>query len=91
MDCNQINWNYNRSADGGKTDRYGKKYSWIAFYELAGLRQDKNLLPDYYDDLRISDADIDPSFPVGQREYNLVRGRFFRRSQNICQGMDFQE
>ena len=33
----QGNWNYSRSADGGKTDRYGKKYSWIAFYELAGL------------------------------------------------------
>ena len=32
---------YGRSADGRKTDRYGKKYSWIAFYELAGFRQDK--------------------------------------------------
>ena len=40
---------YGRSADGRKTDRYGKKYSWIAFYELAGFRQDKGLLSDYYD------------------------------------------
>ena len=67
------NLGYGRSANEGKTDRYGKKYSWIAFYELAGFRQDRNLLSEYYDDLRISDADIDPSFPVGQREYNLVR------------------
>ena len=67
---------YRRSADGYKTDRYGKKYSWIAFYELAGLRQDKSLLSEYYDDLRISDADIDPSFPIEQREYNLVKENF---------------
>ncbi len=67
---------YGRSADGRKTDRYGKKYSWIAFYELAGFRQDKGLLSDYYDDLRILDADIDPSFPNGQREYNFVTEDF---------------
>ena len=73
----QGNLQYGRSADGGKTDRYGKKYSWIAFYELAGFRQDKGLLPDYYDDdPRIPDIDIDPSFPIGQREYNLVEEDF---------------
>ena len=72
----QGNLRYGRSADGGKTDRYGKKYSWIAYYELAGLRQDKNLLPEYYDGPRISDADIDPSFPIGQREHNLVKEDF---------------
>ena len=62
---NQGNQIYGRSKNGGKTDRYGKKYSWIAFFELVGLRGDKKLLPDYFDDVRISDADIDPSFPVG--------------------------
>ena len=70
------NSQYGRSADGRKTDRYGKKYAWIAFYELAGLRQDKNLLPDYYDNPRIPDIDIDPSFPIGQRKYNLVEEDF---------------
>ena len=69
------NLRYGRSADGRKTDRYGKKYSWIAYYELAGFRQDKNLLSDY-DDPRIPDIDIDPSFPIGQREYNLVEEDF---------------
>ena len=67
---------YGRSADGRKTDRYGKKYSWIAFYELAGFRQDKNCLSEFYNDIRISDADIDPSFPVEQQPYNLVKEDF---------------
>ena len=70
------NWHHGQSANGGKTDRYGKKYSWIAFYELAGLRQDKALLSDYYDDLRIADADIDPSFAVEPQEYHLVKKDF---------------
>ena len=55
-----------------KIDRYGKKYSWIAFYELAGFRQDNNLLPDYYNHSRTLYPDIDPSFPDEHREYNLV-------------------
>ena len=63
---------YGRSADGRKTDRYGKKYSWIAFYELTGFRQDNNLLPDYYNNSRTLYTDIDPSFPDEQRECNLV-------------------
>ena len=70
------NFGYGRSADGRKTDRYGKKYSWIAFYELAGFRQDKGLLPEYYDTGRPLEADIDPSFPIKQREYNLVEENF---------------
>ena len=70
------NMEYYRSADGNQTDRYGQKYLWIAFYELAGFRQDENLLSEYYDDLRISDADIDPSFPVEPQKYNLVEVDF---------------
>ena len=73
---NQGNQIYGRSKNGGKTDRYGKKYSWIAFFELAGLRQDKNLLSDYHGGVRIPDIDIDPSFPVAQQEYNLVTEDF---------------
>ena len=70
------NMEYYRSADGDQTDRYGQKYLWIAFYELAGFRQDKNLLSEYYDDLRISDADIDPSFPAEPEKCNLVEEDF---------------
>ncbi len=63
---------YGRSGDGRKTDRYGKKYSWIAYFELAGFRQDNGLLPDYYSEERTLEVDIDPSFPDEQREHNLV-------------------
>ncbi len=55
------NYNWNRS-DHIKVDRYGKKYCWIAFYELAGHRDDEGLLREKYFE-RISDSDIDPSFP----------------------------
>ena len=69
----QENWNRGRyNENPRKIDRYGKKYSWIAFFELAGFRQDNNLLPYHYDEGRISDADIDPSFPDEQQECNLV-------------------
>lgn len=53
---------YNR--DNGNIDRYGKKYSWIAYFEMYGLVQSTSLLPDYRQHERTSDCDIDPSFPV---------------------------
>ncbi|TDB63958.1 NACHT domain-containing protein [Arundinibacter roseus] len=57
---------------GGRTEqaiveRYGKKYSWIAYYENAGLRDDLGLLDKDWDRFRLSDADIDPSFPEKQK------------------------
>jgi len=52
-----------RSDTPSKTDRYGKKYSWIAFYEVAGLIQDRTHKGLVFDRERISDIDIDPSFP----------------------------
>lgn len=56
------NFHSGRKDDGGKTDRYGKKYSWIAFFEVAGRRLLDGILPDR-DNPRLSDTDIDPSFP----------------------------
>lgn len=50
-----------RSDGGSKVDRYGKKYSWIAFFEVAGRRRLLGMSPHGKD--RISDCDIDPSFP----------------------------
>jgi hypothetical protein len=46
----------------GRTDRYGKKYSWIAYFEMCGARLDAGQLRER-DELRPSDIDIDPSFP----------------------------
>ncbi len=58
-------YNWNRDNDPNKTDRYGKKYSWIAFFELYGLRKDNGQVDDSDDGRseRISECDIDPSFP----------------------------
>ncbi len=69
------NWNNSRHENSGKIDRYGKKYSWIAFYEMAGYRSDLGLLKgwDDEDEFRISDVDIDPSFPIELKQYNLFQ------------------
>lgn len=58
-----------RSNEQGKTDRYGKKYSWIAFFEMCGLRSALCLLDDWRDEQRSSDSDIDPSFPSEALEW----------------------
>jgi len=60
-------------GDRHKIERYGKKYAWIAFYELVGLRRDQGLLDlDHYPEGRISDVDIDPSFPDAPHDIELV-------------------
>ncbi|MFW9638281.1 hypothetical protein V3H44_04000 [Vibrio parahaemolyticus] len=43
-----------------KVERYGKKYAWIAYYEMAGLLQDSNRLESW--GYRF-EAGIDPFFP----------------------------
>ncbi|UWZ36367.1 hypothetical protein Drose_35930 [Dactylosporangium roseum] len=51
-----------RDADReGNPERYGKKYSWIAFYGHAGALDDRGDLKPRSE--RLSDLGIDPSFP----------------------------
>jgi hypothetical protein len=51
-------------ANDNKIDRYGKKYSWIAFYEMYGLRQAAGKLDEeLWRTPRTSDCGVDPSFP----------------------------
>ena len=52
-----------------KVERYGKKYSWIAFFEMYGVRLSQGLLPDWAEHDRPSDSDIDPSFPTPPRNW----------------------
>lgn len=52
-----------RARDEQKVDRYGKKYSWIAYFEMWGEREAARKLPDWRQGERTSDCDIDPSFP----------------------------
>lgn len=45
-----------------KIDRYGKKYGWIAYFEMWGIRYAQGLLSEDLS-VRPPDADIDPTFP----------------------------
>lgn len=66
-----------RQSDGGKTDRYGKKYSWIAFFEMYGVRSDLDLLAERRSRERSSDCDLDPSFPIPPQEWLPPLPEFF--------------
>jgi len=54
---------YGSSEDDGKSDRYGKKYAWIAYFEMWGEREAQGALPDLRQGERTSDCGVDPSFP----------------------------
>ena len=53
-----VSWN---APQEKKIDRYGKKYSWIAYFEMWGEREAARKLP--YVGERTSDCGVDPSFP----------------------------
>jgi hypothetical protein len=57
-------------GDAKKVERYGKKYSWIAFFEMAGLLHDQGKLEDWVE--RTSYIDIDPSFPERVTRGHLI-------------------
>ncbi len=58
---------YWTQRERGRTERYGKKYGWIGFYTYAGLLDDRGLLSDE----RMSDIQIDPSFPEPPTQASL--------------------
>ncbi len=57
-----------------KTDRYGEKYSWIAYFEMYGLLCDQGVFGNVRE--YISSVDIDPSFPGGVTKDHLVKADF---------------
>ncbi|WP_157782508.1 NACHT domain-containing protein [Virgibacillus halodenitrificans] len=73
------NFRFGREDDGRKVDRYGKKYSWIAYFELAGWRKDQGKLDADWkeENFRISDLDIDPSFPEEPTKLQLIKESSF--------------
>ena len=73
-------YSFGRAADGGKIDRYGKKYCWIAYYEIAGYRQDKGLLKSEWDsgDYKRFIMDIDPSFPAEIQNVEIIKTDFLK-------------
>lgn len=56
--------------DKDKIDRYGKKYGWIAYFEMWGIRHAQGLLSEDRS-ARPSDADIDPTFPLEAESIDL--------------------
>jgi DNA replication protein DnaC len=66
---NRVSYYKEQNSSGSRIDRYGKKYSWVAYFEVAGIRSDMGLLSENFDNLRISDCDIDPSFPGIQKSW----------------------
>ena len=74
----ELNWRQ-RSDEQGKTDRYGKKYSWISYFEMYGLRSDKGELPEWRQDERIPDVDIDPSFPEYPSKWHPILPEIFKQ------------
>lgn len=59
-----------RSGEGGKIERYGKKYSWISYFEVCGMSADIGKLPDFDIRPRVAEVDIDPSFTVRQPDWS---------------------
>jgi hypothetical protein len=69
-----------RDRDAGKVDRYGKKYSWIAFFEMFGTRLDGGHLGDFETRQRVSDCDVDPSFPTEPDSWTPPLTNIFARA-----------
>jgi hypothetical protein len=58
-----------RAPEPDKVDRYGKKYSWIAFFEMYGIREAQGGLSSWRLGRRTSDCDLDPSFPDPAKQW----------------------
>lgn len=73
--------------DGNRVDRYGKKYSWIAFYEMYGLRRAEGKFKDeYFHEPRPADCDVDPSFPEDVPSWRPPHGDVFAESPKDMHG-----
>lgn len=66
----QMNSGPRIGGDKHKVDRYGKKYSWIAYFEMWGCRYAQGFLTEKRC-ARPSDADIDPTFPLDATSIDL--------------------
>jgi hypothetical protein len=72
---NEHRWGRTRS-ETKKIERYGKKYSWIAFYEMSGLLHDLGKINRPNERDWNWDLDIDPSFPEQSPEFRLIQADF---------------
>lgn len=66
----QMNSGPRMGGDKDKVDRYGKKYGWIAYFEMWSVRYAQGFLAEERS-ARPSDADIDPTFPLEAESLDL--------------------
>lgn len=64
----ELSFRYAPLRDLKKIDRFGKKYSWIAYYELAGILQANDMLNSEFMFYRNLWPEIDPSYPESRIE-----------------------
>jgi len=74
-DIARLGWT-RTEIENGKVDRYGKKYSWIAYFELYGFLEDKGVFDNSHGNPRLARVDIDPSFPEEPKSLLLVEDDF---------------
>jgi hypothetical protein len=72
---NEHRWN-RAGGDAKKVERYGKKYSWIAFFEMSGLLHDLGKIDRPNERDWNWDLDIDPSFSEQSPEVRLIQANF---------------
>jgi predicted ABC-type transport system involved in lysophospholipase L1 biosynthesis ATPase subunit len=73
---------YGRGSDEKKkVDRYGKKYSWIAYHEMAGYLRDSGELEDRYNSWRTSTTSVDLSFLPPLQSEELIKESLLGESE----------
>lgn len=80
----QMNSGLRMGSDKHKVNRYGKKYGWIAYFEMWGVRHAQGLLAKERS-AHPSDADIDPTFPLEAASIDLSPPDLFS-GQPTCAG-----
>jgi hypothetical protein len=78
-------WNTERTQYRN-VDRYGKKYSWIAYFEMYGLKELRGQLDLHDDDHRSSYCDLDVSFPKKPKEWEVVLPDVFKSAPKSVSG-----
>jgi hypothetical protein len=75
---------YGHEEELKRVDRYGKKYSWIAYYEMVGYRLDGKLLETYsFDEDGRGEEDLDPAFPIFANDFATINEDFLSNSKKL--------
>lgn len=85
-ECLKSRHSYFPHDNSGFLERYGKKYSWIAFFELYGQFILKGTVEtEAPNSFRVSPIDIDPTFPAFPKKEQLITKCFLPRADEDLQ------